>query len=98
MKKKVRKDVYIRKNYLNSENSKFMLSYSTHNFLFLASIRENLSQQAQLIPLNSSIFRSIFRCVLSGRRKRLNSWFSFSRLRLLKLYRSGLLFSLQKLK
>jgi hypothetical protein len=98
MKKQVRKDQYLRQDYMTYQSHKFILSYSLNNFLLLNSVRVNLSKQMLESPKNSLLIRCVLRCILTGRRKRLNKWFSFSRLVLLRLFRARMLFNWKKSK
>lgn len=91
MKKQVRKDNYLRQSYLTYQNNKFIISYSLNNLLFLHSVRINLLKQKSELPKNSLLVRCILRCIVTGRRKRLNKWFCFSRLVLLRFFRSRML-------
>ena len=91
MKKQVRKDHYLRQGYLTHQNNKFIISYSLNNFLFLHSVRTNLFKQMSELPKNSLLIRCVLRCIVTGRRKRLNKWFCFSRLVLLRFFRSRML-------
>jgi ribosomal protein S14 len=96
MKKLVRKDQDSRQNYLVYESPKFVLSYSLGNSMLSNSVRTNLFLQSLNLPRKSSITRYVSRCIVTGRRKRINKLFSFSRLALSRFFRSGLLFPLRK--
>lgn len=91
MKKQVRKDHHLRQGYLTYQNKKFVISYSMNNSLFLHSVRTNLFRQISELPKNSLLFRCVSRCIVTGRRKRLNKWFCFSRLVLSRFFRSRML-------
>ena len=98
MKKQVRRDRYLRQNYMTYQNNKFILSYSLNNSLLLNSVRVNLSKQMSESSKNPSLIRCVLRCIITGRRKRLNKWFSFSRLVLLRFFRARMLSNWKKSK
>lgn len=98
MKKLIRKDRDSRQSYLFYEYSKFILSYSLGNSMLPNTVRSNLFMQLLNLPKKSFITRNVYRCVITGRRKRINKLFSFSRLVLSRFFRSRLLFPLRKSK
>lgn len=87
MKKKVRKDNNLRKKYLLEEAYKFIFSYSSNNVLFNNSIRDHLYKK-RLHVETSHFNQHIRRCVNTGRKKRVNKWFNFSRLALSRYIRT----------
>ena len=98
MKKLIRKDRESRQSCLFYEYPKFILSYSLGNSMLSKSVRTNLLIQLLNLPRKSSVIRNVDRCVVTGRRKRINKLFSFSRLVLARFFRSGLLFPLRRSK
>lgn len=88
MEKKIRKDKNLRKKYLLEEISKFILSYSANNILFNNNIRNKLYKE-RLDKIASQILgQQVRRCVSTGRKKRANKWFNFSRLALSRYVRT----------
>jgi len=98
MKKLVRKDQDSRQSYFFYEYSKFILAYSLKNAMLSNFVRTNLFLQMLNLPRKSSVTRHVSRCIVTGRRKRINKLFSFSRLALSRFFRSRLLFPLRKSK
>ena len=98
MKKLIRKDRESRQSCLFYEYPKFILSYSLGNSMLSNSVRTNLFKQMSELPKNSLSIRCVLRCIVTGRRKRINKLFSFSRLVLARFFRSGLLFPLRRSK
>jgi len=98
MKKALRKDKCIRQTFVMCQYNKFILSYSCNNFLLFNSIRTNLCEDILRLPKNSSLNRCVSRCIFTGRRKRLNKWFSVSRLVLIRFFRLQKIFGWKKAK
>jgi len=88
MKKKVRKDKNLRKYYLLEEIYKFLLSYSSNNRLFGNPIRNNLCKERSNMEASHTFNQHINRCISTGRQKRVNKWFNFSRLSLSRYIRT----------
>lgn len=98
MKKKVRKDKNIRQNVFLYETQKFILFYSSNSSLLVNNVRINLCKKMSSLPKNAQLTRCVSRCTVTGRRKRINKWFSFSRLVLLRFFRSGFISQWRKSK
>ena len=88
MKKKVRKDKNLRNIYLLEEINKFLLSYSSNNLLFSNPIRDNLCKERITKETYHTFNQHIKRCISTGRKKRVNKWFNFSRLALSRYIRT----------
>jgi ribosomal protein S14 len=98
MKKKVRKDKKIRQRVFLHEIEKFILLHSSNNEFLTKSIRSNFHKDISSIPRDASYNRCVSRCIITGKRKRVNKWFSFSRLVLARLHRSKLILQWKKSK
>jgi ribosomal protein S14 len=88
MEKKVRKDKNLRKKHLFEEVNKFIFSYSSKSILFNKSIRDNLCKEVLSTKTSNTSNRCVARCIHTGRRKRVNKWFNFSRLTLSRFIRT----------
>lgn len=88
MKKKVRKDKNLRKEYLLNEIYKFIFSCSSNNKLFSNNIRNNLCKDMLNMGAFHKSNQHTKRCVSTGRKKRINKWFNFSRLALSRYIRT----------
>lgn len=96
MKKLVQKDK-ISRNIVNIyETKKFILKSLFSNTNFSKLIRWKAYSEMNMLPLKSSQVRVTNRCVITGRKKRINSLHSFSRISFLKLARFGRVCGLKK--
>jgi ribosomal protein S14 len=96
MKKQVRKDRLNRNLLFIDEIKRFLLKniVKNNNFSVLIRWKAVLKIAKMLKGGSSTVFCN--RCILTGRRKRINKFYSFSRIMFLKLVRFGHLSSLKK--
>ena len=96
MKKLVRKDLKKRKNLLVVEKKKFVSKMLINNYNFNNKIKKNFHLNLH-IKLNKNYVTQLNnRCIMTGRKKKLNKFFKFSRLVFLRLVRSGYIFGFRK--
>jgi ribosomal protein S14 len=96
MKKLLRKDKKNRSFILYDEIKRFILKNMTKNYNFSIEIRwKALLKLSETLKISSYIF-SCNRCIFTGRRKRINKYYSFSRIMLLKFIRFGFINGIKK--
>jgi ribosomal protein S14 len=96
MKKLVKKDKKNRNYLLNDEIKRFLLKNIMKNKNFSVILRwKALLKLSKELKRSSSIF-FVNRCIFTGRRKRINKFYSFSRIIFLKLARFGHISGLKK--
>jgi ribosomal protein S14 len=96
MKKLVKKDKKNRNCLFNAEIKRFILKNIMKNNNFSMTLRlKALLKLSKELKKSSSIF-FVNRCVFTGRRKRINKFYSFSRIMFLKLARFGYISGLKK--
>jgi len=96
MKKLVKKDKKNRNLLFTYETKRFILKNIMKNNNFSIMVRwKALLKLSQMLKMSSSTFFGN-RCIFTGRRKRINQFYSFSRIMFLKLVRSGYLNGLKK--
>lgn len=96
MKKLVRKDKKNRNLLFLDENKRFLLKNIVKNNNLSILIRWKALITISKMPKEGSSTVSCNRCILTGRRKRINKFYSFSRIIFLRLVRFGYLCSLKK--
>ena len=96
MKKLVQKDKKNRSSLNLIETKKFVLKAIVNNTNFSNLIRWNAISKMTSVPSNSSSTFVTNRCILTGRKKRINKFYKFSRISFLKLARSGNVFGMKK--
>jgi ribosomal protein S14 len=96
MKKLIQKDKKNRLNLNTIETKKFVLKAIITNMNFSSLIRWNaVFKFSGLLPNGSPVFM-VNRCILTGRKKRINRLYKFSRIVFLKLARSGYIHGIKK--
>ena len=93
MKYLVQKENQNRVNFKAFEMKKFIIKSLLYNTNFSKLLRWKVSKT---LTSKISLVRLVNRCVISGRKKRINNLYSFSRIFFLKLARSGNLNGLKK--
>ena len=96
MKKLIRKDFNNRKKVMSNEKKMFVLKLAKKSSNFSTKINYNANFNLTKIFQTNTLTQLVKRCVLTGRKKRLNSYYSFSRIALLRLVRSGHIFGIKK--
>jgi small subunit ribosomal protein S14 len=96
MKKSKRKDTKNRHSLFLFETKRFILKNMIKNSNFSVVIRWKAALKIAKMLKNSSTTVYGNRCILTGRRKRINALYSFSRIMFLKLVRFGYLSGLKK--
>jgi small subunit ribosomal protein S14 len=96
MKKLIQKDKKNRLNLNQIETQKFILKTMVKNTNFSNLIRWNAIFKLISLPPNSSRTFITNRCVLTGRKKRVNKHYKFSRIAFLKLVRFGQVYGMKK--
>lgn len=96
MKKLIQKDKKNRLSLNQTETKKFILKTMVKNMNFSNLIRWNAIFKLITLPSSSSHTFITNRCVLTGRNKRVNKHYKFSRIAFLKLVRSGHIFGMKK--
>lgn len=96
MKKLVRKDTINRNILYKYETKRFVLKNIIKNQNLSLTIRwKALLKLSKILKQSSSIY-NINRCIFTGRKKRINSFYSFSRIMFLKFARFGYFNGLKK--
>jgi ribosomal protein S14 len=96
MKKLLRKDKKNRSFILSDEIKRFILKNIVKNCNFSIEVRwKALLKLSEILKISSYIF-SCSRCIFTGRRKRINKFYSFSRIMLLKFIRFGFINGIKK--
>lgn len=96
MKKLLQKDKKNRFIVKNFERKRFILKSIIKNLSISKLIRWNAGLKVSNFPSKSSEIFIVKRCILTGRKKRINKYFSFSRLEFLKIIRSGKVYGMRK--
>ena len=96
MKKLVRKDFNKRQKCFSKEKRRIILKNIKNNCIFSIKIRYKANSNLFLNFKKDSFNQTVNRCILTGRKKRLNNLYSFSRISFLHLVRSGFIFGLKK--
>jgi ribosomal protein S14 len=96
MKKLVRKDKNKRNLVFSSEIKRFVLKNIIQNNSFSIIVKWKAKLNLLENFKNSFLIRIVNRCVFTGRKKRINKLYSFSRIIFLKLSRSGYINGLKK--
>lgn len=96
MKKLVKKDKKNRNYFLNKEVKRFVLKniMKNNNFSIVLRCKALLKLSKEL--KRSSLIFFVNRCIFTGRRKRVNKFFNFSRMIFLKFARFGYINGLKK--
>jgi ribosomal protein S14 len=96
MKKLVKKDKKNRNCLFDAEIKRFILKniMKNNNFSMILRLKALLKLSEELKKSSSIFF--VNRCVFTGRRKRINKFYSFSRIMFLKLARFGYISGLKK--
>lgn len=94
--KLIKKDKINRLCLFKHEIKRFIFKNIVKNANFSINIKCRAHLQRSKMPKNSISIVSCNRCILSGRKKRLNNFFSVSRIMFLKLVRFGYLNGLKK--
>lgn len=97
MKKLVQKDKKNRLNLNRIETKKFILKTIIKNMNFSDLVRWNAVFKLTSLPSNNSLTVTTNRCILTGRKKRINKLYKFSRITFLKLVRSGEISGVKKI-
>lgn len=96
MKKLVRKDIKKRKSFFNSEKKKIIFKTIIKNYGFCKTEKKKISSNLLKNFKHDTLTQTVNRCILTGRKKRLNKMFNFSRVYFRKLIRSGFIFGFKK--
>lgn len=96
MKNQVYKDQKKRNLSYNSENKKFVLKSIYKNTTLPKIIRWNSNLKFTELLKNSYLTSSVKRCVITGRKKKINKNYRLSRLSFLKFARNGFISGLTK--
>ena len=96
MKKLIRKDNYKRQHILKTETNHFVLKNVSNNLNFTPRLRWKAALLLSKKFKNNNLQSIINRCLITGRKKRINKLYSFSRIMFLKLVRFGYLNGLKK--
>jgi len=96
MKKLVRKDSKKRARVFSREKKLFVLKNIGKNYSFSTEVKNKTRSNMSVNFEGNSLGQTTNRCVMTGRKKRLNRMFSFSRICFLKLVRMGHLFGFRK--
>jgi len=96
MKKLLRKDLSKRSSVMPHEKKLFVLKNIKNNYNFSISFKKKVSFNLSKAFKNNTLNQLTNRCIMTGRKKRLNKLFSFSRICFLRLVRTGYLFGLRK--
>ena len=96
MKKLIRKDNYKRQHILKTETNHFVLKNVSNNLNFTPRLRWKAALLLSKKFKNNNLQSIINRCIITGRKKRINKLYSFSRIMFLKLVRFGYLNGLKK--
>ena len=96
MKKLVRKDIKKRNNFFISEKKKIIFKTIIKNYNFCEIEKKKISLNLSQNFKHDTQNQLVNRCVLTGRKKRLNKMFNFSRVYFRKLIRSGFIFGFRK--
>jgi len=96
MKKLVRKDIKKRNNFFLSEKKKIIFKTIIKNYSFCETEKKKIASNLSKNFKHSTLTQIVNRCVLTGRKKRLNKMFNFSRVYFRKLIRSGYIFGFRK--
>ena len=96
MKKLIRKDNINRNKMYEYQTKRFVLKNIAKNKNFSITIRWKALLQLSKISKKSASTYYVNRCVLTGRKKRINKFYSFSRIMFLKLTRFGYINGLKK--
>ena len=94
--KLIQKDKHNRNVVKLYEAKKFILKSIFHNTNFSKLSRWKISNEITNLPIASSVTHINNRCVFTGRKKRINALYSFSRISFLKLARAGNINGLKK--
>ena len=96
MKKLVRKDSFKRQFVFENEVKHFVLKNVNNNLNFTPKIRWKAALFMSKKFKNNNLQSLVNRCIITGRKKRINKLYSFSRIMFLKLVRFGYLNGLKK--
>ncbi len=96
MKNQIQKDKFKRSLNLKFENKRIILKSITKNNNICKTIRWNSELKLTEINSNSHKNRSVNRCILTGRKGKIDKFFRFSRLSFLKFTRKGYVCGLKK--
>ena len=96
MKKLLERDKKRRQMVADLEIKRIILKSIVRNHNLLNKIRWSANIELSGLPLNSSKCRVVNRCVLTGRKSKVNKYYNFSRLSFLRLARNGLITGLKK--
>ena len=96
MKKLIKKDNKNREHLLQDQLKRFVFGHITKNDNFSVTARWKALVELSRIIKNSSPTAFVNRCILTGRRKRINKRYSFSRIMFLNLARLGLINGIKK--
>lgn len=96
MKKLIEKDKYRRKLVSEHETRRVILKSIIRNRNLLDRIRWSAKLELSDLTVNSSKFRTVNRCIFTGRKNKIRKFYNFSRLVFLRLARNGLIVGLKK--
>lgn len=96
MKKLIRKDIEKRNSFFLSEKKKTILKTINKNYSFREIEKNRVTSNLSKNFKHNTLTQIVNRCILTGRKKRLNKMFNFSRVYFRKLIRSGHIFGFRK--
>jgi len=96
MKKLIRKDYNNRQKVLIKEKKMFVLNFIKKSSHFSTSINYNANFNLTKNFKMNTLTQLVRRCVFTARKKRLNSFYNFSRISFLRLVRFGYIFGVKK--